>query len=406
VSTAPSVTEPRRARTSRVGATAPPRRSLSLALPFDPVLALAVIGICACSLITLATVSARGLPDHFYMKRQLIYFVVGAVMAAVVSRTDYSRLRELKYGIYGFIILSVVAVKFAGSDALGARRAIQLPFFSFQASELGKVLLVVALAGFVVDRSRMLQQFSTTVRILALALLPAGLVMVQPDLGSSMVYGAIVLALLFIVGIPGRYFAAMAAAFAIVVTGVVVVAPAAGVQVLHSYQTDRLTAFLHPNKNQNKIAYQQNQSRVAIGSGEKTGRGDRATQTSYNFLPEHHTDFIFAVVGERWGFMGAALVLSLYSLLLWRGLRALTMAKNLYGALLAGGITAMLLFQVFINVGMTVGIMPITGIPLPLMSYGGSSVITTFLAIGLLQSIYAQGRASSAGKGRLLGFQA
>jgi rod shape determining protein RodA len=406
VSTAPSVTEPRRARTSRVGATAPPRRSLSLALPFDPVLALAVIGICACSLITLATVSARGLPDHFYMKRQLIYFVVGAVMAAVVSRTDYSRLRELKYGIYGFIILSVVAVKFAGSDALGARRAIQLPFFSFQASELGKVLLVVALAGFVVDRSRMLQQFSTTVRILALALLPAGLVMVQPDLGSSMVYGAIVLALLFIVGIPGRYFAAMAVAFAIVVTGVVVVAPAAGVQVLHSYQTDRLTAFLHPNKNQNKIAYQQNQSRVAIGSGEKTGRGDRATQTSYNFLPEHHTDFIFAVVGERWGFMGAALVLSLYSLLLWRGLRALTMAKNLYGALLAGGITAMLLFQVFINVGMTVGIMPITGIPLPLMSYGGSSVITTFLAIGLLQSIYAQGRASSAGKGRLLGFQA
>jgi rod shape determining protein RodA len=404
VSTIPSVTDPRRARTSRVGAAAPPRRPLALALPFDPVLALAVIGICVCSLITLHTVSQRGLPADFYMKRQGIYFAVGTLLAAILSRTDYSRLRELKYGIYGFIVLSVIAVMFVGADALGARRAIQLPFFSFQASELGKVLMVVALAGFLVDRSRALHQPSTTVRIVGLALFPAALVMIQPDLGSSMVYGAIVLALLFVAGIPGRFFAAMAVAFAIVVTGVVVVAPAAGVEVLHSYQTDRLTAFLHPNDNNSDIAYQQTQSRVAIGSGEKTGRGDKATQTSYNFLPEHHTDFIFSVVGERWGFMGAALVLSLYSLLIWRGLRALTMAKNLYGALIAGGITAMLLFQVFINVGMTVGIMPITGIPLPLMSYGGSSVITTFLAIGLLQSVYAQGRASTAGKGRVLGF--
>jgi rod shape determining protein RodA len=381
-----------------------PRRPLALALPFDPVLALAVLGICACSLITLNTVSERGLPDQFYMKRQGIYFFAGILLATLISRADYSRLRELKYGVYAFVIVSVLAVKFLGSDALGARRAIQLPFFSFQASELGKVLMVVALAGFLVDRSRALQRASTTIRTLALALVPAGLVMVQPDLGSSMVYGAIVLALLFVGGIPGRFFAAMGVVFAIAVTGVVVVAPAAGVEVLHSYQTNRLTAFLHPNENTNKIAYQQNQSRVAIGSGEKTGRGDRATQTSYNFLPEHHTDFIFSVVGERWGFMGAALVLSLYSLLIWRGLRALTMAKNLYGALLAGGITAMMLFQVFINVGMTVGIMPITGIPLPLMSYGGSSVITTFLAIGLLLSVHAQGRAATAGKGRVLGY--
>lgn len=385
-------------------APAPARRPLTLALPFDPVLALAVLGICACSLITLQTVSERTLPDGFYMKRQALYFVVGTILAAILSRTDYSRLRELKYGIYGFIIVAVLAVKFVGADSLGARRAIQLPFFSFQASELGKVLLVVALAGFLVDRSRALHHWRTTVRTLALAAVPAGLVMVQPDLGSSMVYGAIVLALLFVAGIPGRFFAAMAVAFAIVVTGALVVAPAAGVEILHGYQTNRLTAFLHPNDNSSDIAYQQTQSRVAIGSGEKTGRGDKATQTSYNFLPEHHTDFIFSVVGERWGFMGAALVLSLYSLLIWRGLRALTMAKNLYGALIAGGITAMLLFQVFINVGMTVGIMPITGIPLPLMSYGGSSVITTFLAIGLLQSVYAQGRASTAGKGRVLGF--
>ncbi|MCW3039764.1 MAG: rodA [Solirubrobacterales bacterium] len=250
----------------------------------------------------------------------------------------------------------------------------------------------------------MLQEWRTTVRTVALAALPAAMVLVQPDLGSSMVYGAIVVALLFVAGVPGRYFAALGGMLALLIVGVLVLAPMTGHEVLHGYQKDRLTAFLHPNANNSDIAYQQTQSRVAIGSGEKTGRGDRATQTGYNFLPEHHTDFIFSVVGERWGFMGAALVLSLYSLLIWRGLRALTMAKNLYGALIAGGITAMLLFQVFVNVGMTVGIMPITGIPLPLMSYGGSSVITTFLAIGLLQSVYAQGRASTAGKGRLLGF--
>ena len=131
-------------------------------------------------------------------------------------------------------------------------------------------------------------------------------------------------------------------------------------------------------------------------------RGEQATQTKLNFLPEHHTDFIFAVVGERWGFVGAAFVLSMYALLIWRGLRILTISKNLFGAIVAGGIVSMLMFQVFVNVGMNVGIMPITGIPLPLFSYGGSSVLTTFLAVGLLQSIYAQGRAAAALKGRVL----
>jgi rod shape determining protein RodA len=168
---------------------------------------------------------------------------------------------------------------------------------------------------------------------------------------------------------------------------------------------DRLTAFLNPSDNPSTEGYQQNQSRIAIGSGQKTGRGvEAATQTRLNFLPEHHTDFIFSVVGEQYGFLGASIVLSLYALLIWRILRVLTVAKNLFGALVAAGILAMLLFQVFVNVGMTIGIMPITGVPLPLMSYGGSSVITTLLAIGLLQSIYAQGRASAAAKGRVLAF--
>jgi rod shape determining protein RodA len=389
---------------SDISASAAGRRPLALALPFDLVLAVAVAGICACSLITLSTVHDTGLADNYYMKRQAIYFVAGGLMALLLSRIDYSRLRELKYGIYGFLIISIVAVMALGSVARGSRRAIQLPFFSFQASELCKVLLVVALAAFLVDRARRLHDRDTTARVMLLALVPAALVMMQPDLGSSLVYLAIVLALLFVAGTNWRHFAALTALGAVAITCVLVVAPAAGVQVLHSYQKQRLTAFLNPTDNPADQGYQQNQSRIAIGSGEKTGRGNKSTQTAYNFLPEHHTDFIFAVVGERWGFSGAALVLSLFALLIWRGLRILTVAKNLYGALIAGGVVAMLLFQVFVNVGMTVGIMPITGIPLPLMSYGGSSVITTFLAVGLLQSIYAQGRASTASKGRVLGF--
>ena len=177
-------------------------------------------------------------------------------------------------------------------------------------------------------------------------------------------------------------------------------APALGVHVLKPYQVQRLTAFLNPSHDpRNQTCYNITQSLIAIGSGQKTGRGVAdATQTSLHFLPENQTDFIFAVVGETYGFVGAALVLSLYALLIWRSLRILTMAKNLYGTLIAGGILAMLMFQVFVNVGMTIGIMPVTGVPLPLMSYGGSSVLVTFIAIGLLQSIHIQARMASAGK--------
>ena len=371
-------------------------------LGLDPVMLLAVLGLCACSLATLHTVTDIA-PDY-YMHRQAVYFAVGIVISIILSRVDYSRLRELKWGLYAFMLASLVAVMALGSVANGARRAIQFPFFSFQASELGKVLLTIVLASFLVDRVRRLQDSDTTARTLLVALLPAAMVMIQPDLGSSLVYIVIVVAILFVAGISWRHFAALGVLGALAITCVLVAAPAAGVEVLHDYQKDRLTSFLNPSESASREAYQQEQSKAAIGSGEKTGRGDRATQTKYDFLPEHHTDFVFAVVGERWGFVGAAIVLSLYALLIWRGLRTLTVAKNLFGALLAGGIVAMLLFQVFINVGMTLGIMPITGIPLPLMSYGGSSVITTFLALGLLQSVAAQGRAAAAGKPRVLAF--
>ena len=366
-----------------------------LRLPFDPLLALAAIGLMAVSLVSL---NASG-GGHSFAVRQAVFFGIGTVFAIIISRLDYSRLRELKYGVYGLMMAGIALVALFGGVTRGSRRAIQLPFFEVQASELGKVLLIVALSAFAVDRARGLGERDTTARLVLVAMVPAIFVMAS-DLGSGLVYIVILFAVLFVAGVSWRHFAGLIALGAVSISFVLVAAPAVGVTVLKPYQTERLTAFFYPTDNPNKAGYQQNQSRIAIGAGQKTGRGKLSTQGPLNFLPEQRTDFPFAAIAERWGFAGAGLVLSLYALLIWRGLRILTVAKNLYGALIAGGIVAMLLFAVFINVGMNVGIMPITGIPLPLLSYGGSSVITTLLAIGLLQSIYAQGRVSAAAKGR------
>jgi rod shape determining protein RodA len=288
----------------------------------------------------------------------------------------------------------IVLVLATGGVTRGSRRWLELPFFRFQPSELGKVLLVLALSAFLIDRVRRLSDREVTSRIMLLALLPTMLVMLQPDLGTSIVYVAIALMLLFVAGTKWTHFAALAGMAIAATTLVLVIAPAVGVPLLKGYQKERLTAFLHKDDADPKSqGYQLKQSLTAIGSGQKTGRGaEEATQTRFAFLPERHTDFIFAVIGERYGFVGAGLVLSLYALMIWRALRILTLSKNLYGALIAGGVTAMLLAQVFVNVGGNLGIMPITGIPLPLMSYGGSSVVMTLIALGLLQSVHVQAR--------------
>jgi rod shape determining protein RodA len=376
-------------------------------LRLDPLLLLATLGLVACSIVALNSATENdiaGEPDY-YVLRQSIYAAVGVVLMYGASRLDYSRLRELRYPVYGLLLILILIVLAIAGVTRGSRSWIELPFFNFQPSEVGKVLLIVALAGFLVDRMRRMGR-DTTARIMVLGLVPTMLVMAEPDLGSAMVYVAGTLALLFVAGAPWRHFAALSGLFALAVTIVLVAAPMAGVEVLKPYQVDRLTSFLHPSADPGDEGYQQHQALIAMGSGEKTGRGvENATQTSLNFLPEHHTDFIFAVVGETYGFAGCALILSLYALLIWRGLHILTVAKNLYGALIAGGITVMLLFQLFVNIGMNVGIMPITGVTAPLLSFGGSSMLATFLALGLLHSVHAQARETAEQKGRASIFQ-
>jgi rod shape determining protein RodA len=372
-----------------------------LGLPYmDAPLAIAAAALAAFSVLTLAEATVNDVPGspHYYVDRQAIYGVLGIIGMYLLTRIDYSRFRELRVGIYTFLCASVALVFVFGFAARGSRRAFDLPFFSFQPSELGKVLLVLALAGFMIDGARNGSERQRTVRYLCLGLAPAALVFLQPDLGTALVFGAITLAVMYVGGVRWTHFAAIGAAFVVLTTAVLVVAPAIGTPILKGYQEQRLTSFVHPSADPANAGYQQNQAKIAIGSGEITGRGDRATQTRLDFVPERSTDFIFAVIGERYGFLGAALVLSLYALLIWRALRIVTLSKNSYGTLVAGGIAGMLLFQVFVNVGMNLGIMPITGIPLPLMSYGGSSVLATFLAVGLLQSVHMQARLSQKGR--------
>ncbi len=365
----------------------PARRSPAV----DLWMILAVAGLITISLVTIAGATRDdigGRPDY-YLTRQGIYFLLGTGIAILIARFDYGRLEGMRRAFWALLIAGNVFVLLFAADTRGSSRWISLPFFQLQPSELGKVLLVIALAGFAVEYARSIATPAVTARLCATALLPAAIVALQPDLGTSLVYVAILGAVLLAAGTPTRHLLTLLALGVVSVVMVLAVLPAAGINVLHDYQLQRLTGFVNPSSDPSKATYQVNQSLIAIGSGQRLGRGEAgSTQTGLDFLPEHHTDFIFAVIGERWGFTGAALVIALYALLVWRALRLVVVARDGFGAILACGIAAILAFQIFVNIGMTLGIMPITGVPLPLMSYGGSSVLVTFICLGLLQSVH------------------
>ena len=293
-------------------------------------LMISAIGLVAFSLLTLGQATQNDVPGdpNYFLERQSMYALLGIVGMLLLTRIDYSRFRELRVGIYTFLCVSISLVFVFGFAARGSRRAFEFPFFSFQPSELGKLLLVLALAGFVIDGARRGSEVQRTVRYLCLGLAPAALVFLQPDLGTSLVFGVATLAVMYFGGVPLTHFAVIGGVLTVLVALVLVVAPATGVPLLKGYQEERLTSFLDPDEHASGAGYQQNQSVVAIGAGKFAGRGDQATQTRLDFVPERHTDFIFAVIGERYGFAGAALVLSLYALLFWRALKIVTISKN------------------------------------------------------------------------------
>jgi rod shape determining protein RodA len=330
--------------------------------------------------------------SHYFLTRQIVYASIGVLglVAAVLVPPDVYRTRwRLIFGGTCFLIAIVLLT----GPIRGSKRWLDVGFFRFQPSEFGKVLFVLALAGFLAERSRRLNDPRTTLSAVGLGLIPIFLVFLQPDFGSALVYCAAVAAVLLVAGTPWSHLATLAAGTVVVAVLVLGVLPAAGLPLLKDYQQQRLTGFLNPASDPGGTTYNITQSKNAIGSGQLRGRGpENATQTTLNFLPEHHTDFVFASLAEERGFVGAGLLLMLYLLVVWRGLRIITIAREPFTAIVAGGLVIGMLFQIFVNVGMTMGIAPITGIPLPFVSVGGSSMIANLIAVGLLLSIHVRAR--------------
>ena len=335
-----------------------------------------------------------GNPDYYVMRQATAAAmgVAGMLVAIAIPPSVYQRHWRFLYG--GTIGVMVFVFVFAEA-VRGSKRWIDLGPFQFQPSEFGKLLFVLALAGFMVERGRRVGELSTVLTAVGLGMLPMVLVFLQPDLGSALVYAGALAGVLFLSGVRWLHLAALGLAGLFVVASILWFLPSAGVQVLKPYQTARLTGFTNPDSDPGDLTYNVTQSRTAVGAGGLSGRGvEGASQTRLDYLPEHATDFVFASFAEQRGFVGTSILLLLYLLVVWRALRVITVAGDLYGAVVAGGIVSAFLFQIFVNVGMTMGIAPVTGIPLPFVTVGGSSMVANLLAIGVLQSIHARGAAA------------
>ncbi len=352
--------------------------------------ALVGYGLWAVSGITRFDVAAD---PSYYVVRQAIAAAVGGVGLVVAIAIPPAVYRRHWRAVYGTALVLMVVVYAFAEAVRGSKRWIDLGPIQFQPSEFGKLLFVLAIAGFLAERQRQLGLLRTVLSAIALGIAPMLLVFLQPDLGTALVYIAAFAAVLFVAGIRWAHLALLVLVSATLVAGVVWVLPSAGVEVLKPYQTARLTGFTNPDADPAGLTYNLNQSITAVGAGGIDGRGvSEASQTRFDYLPEHATDFVFASFAEQRGFFGAAILLLLYLLVVWRGLRVITVAGDLYGAMVAGGIVFAFLFQVFVNVGMTMGIAPVTGIPLPYVTVGGSSMVANLVAIGVLQAIHARGQ--------------
>ncbi len=335
----------------------------------------------------------QGDPNYFLV-RQSVYASLGcvALVAALFVDPDYYRRfrQPIFIGTAGVMLLVLVA----GTVSRHSKRWLDIGFFRFQPSEFGKLLFVLFLAGFLADRARRLGETRTVVEAIGLGSIPMLLVFLQPDVGTAMVYAAALAAVLFVAGVRWTHLAALGVGTVVLALAVLWFLPAAGVHVLKPYQEQRLTHFTHPDSDPAGATYNVSQSINAVGAGGVKGRGEAgATQTNLNFLPEHATDFAFASLAEQRGFVGVSVLLLLYLLVVWRGLKVVAIARDAFSAIAAGGIVFAFLFQIFVNVGMNIGIAPVTGIPLPFVSVGGSALIANLLAIGVLQAIHVRGAA-------------
>lgn len=318
---------------------------------------------------------------YWFVQRQGLFAMLNVFLIVFMMKYDYKMLGHFAKILYVTNLAMLAAVMFFGQSALGAQRWIQIGPFNLQPSEFAKLIMIISLAQLLDSRAGKLEKLWDVVPIGLFVAVPFFLVLKQPDLGTSLVFVAILLGMIFAAGVSGKLLIKVGAVF----LGMLPVFW----MFLKDYQKSRLTVFLDPNTDPLGAGYHIIQSKIAIGSGQLMGKGlFNGTQSQLNFLPENHTDFIFAVVGEELGFIGSVVILILYFILLYRGIIIAQTARDRFGALLATGITSMLGFHVLVNVGMTIGIMPVTGIPLPMMSYGVSSLTTNLVSIGILLNVY------------------
>jgi rod shape determining protein RodA len=357
------------------------RRMLSFR-DFDWLLLLAVLVLCA---ISLAEIYSTTVHTRFanFEKKQMIFIGAGLIGMFIMSKIDYHRMLDWAPWVYGIFIGSLVAVKLVGHKALGARRWINLGPIQFQPSEWVKLVLVLMIARYFANLGGRNLTWREILRAFALVGVPMILVLIQPDLGTTLTYAPILIAGLFFGGINFRQAAIL------VLCGTALAAGAwSSGKILKPYQKARLTSFINPDNDPKGSGYQIRQSLIAVGSGGLWGKGaEKGSQTQGYFLPIPYTDFIFAAFSEEHGFLGAIFVLLLYFFILMRLIQNAQTAADLPGALIIMGVVAVLTFQIMVNVGMVIGFMPVTGIPLPLMSYGGSSVLFTFLALGAVMNV-------------------
>jgi rod shape determining protein RodA len=354
----------------------------------DPVLGLAglLLGIYGLLMVYSAThksLTEFGQDPGYYLKRQAIFLVVGTVGMVLAALLDYRLIRHFAALLYvGTLVLLVLVQTPLGTSANGAQRSFEYGGFQLSPSYFARLTLILMLAA-------MLSQVKGEVRLVhilrgvLLGAIPTVLVFVQPDLGTSIILSTILVGMLVVSGAKARYLVVLALVAAIGLVG------AFQMHIIKDYQIQRITSFWDPKADPQRAGYNKQQAEIAVGSGGVLGRGYlKGTQTNLDFVPEQHTDFIFTVVGEELGFVGGLGLLLLFGVVLWRAYRIALLARDPFGTFLAAGVAAMIAIQVFINIGMTIGIMPITGIPLPFISYGGSALIADSIGIGLLQSVH------------------
>jgi rod shape determining protein RodA len=346
-------------------------------------LVVAVVGVVIVYSATRSKLLLAGVSPHYYLDRQAAYVVVGAVVMVVLTALDYRWLEHASAVLYVGLVLALLAMFTPlGSSALGATRWFQVGPVQIQPSAFGTLVLIVTVATFCARRPEGLDR-TDLLKVLGLCVLPVLLVVKQPDLGSGIVMCVVLLVMLVVAGIPNRYLvlllvSAVLGALAVVHFGL-----------LKPYQVERLTGFLHQSKDVQGTTYNVHESVAAIGSGGPFGKGlFRGPQTNLSYVPSQSTDFIFSAVGEQLGFAGAASVLLLLGIVSWRALRAAQVARDPFGRLLAAGAFTLIAFSAFENAGMSMGIMPTAGIPLPFLSYGGSATIAFFAAVGIALSVH------------------